>query len=195
MRTSRPSSQQRQGAAPPAPRWHGGAAAAVVAGYVLAVLLTGAGQGLRTLSHLAESQRHVSVEAPTLLPESTVHYLPGMTALRPNQDGDDRLERVRSEKPREQSGLIAWWPAEVERETHHESVRGSNTRGDALRPQRTSDLPPALVLRVEVDHHGAPAPPAVPPPAVQPSGERGEWRDVPASRVQPVETPPPLARG
>ena len=61
----------------------GALAAAVLAGYLVGVAATPAGQGLRLLAHLADAHAAPTLAAPALVADAPTDVLPALSTLRP----------------------------------------------------------------------------------------------------------------
>ena len=206
------------------PSWWGALVVVLVAvGYGLAMTAGTAGQGVQLLGDLALYHGQAPLEAPRLVPETTLYLQPGTTALRPapattsaaTPDGPEPHGEPMRISQRGDAVLALYrvvWPAPaapgtrrgeqaasggaglVRRWAFGALAFGAPAHGAAfLHTHHGPEPVSAVVLRTGIDQHGLPPALAVPLPAFQMAPERAGWSSALASADLSVETPPPLA--
>ena len=175
----------------------------VLAGYLVALGTTPAGQGLHLLGHLATAHNSVPLAAPVYRPEPASVGLPVLTTLRrpaaPHRHGTghahthgaDRTARHPSDHV--VRAVHVHDAPEVPGET---STSRRHRHGDTVHTHETqAPVAPVVPVRVSVDTHQLPEPTPLPSPLSQDAAAGS----VPVAALQSingsVETPPPIARG
>lgn len=169
----------------------------LVAGYLVALGTTPAGEGLRLLGHLAHAHGAPVPAAPAYRPDPATVGLSVLPTLRtPAHGGHARHTRsgpdheARPERRPSPSGRV------VRARTDAPSGGDGHRHGDTVHSHETPALPaPAVLVRVSVDTHRLPDTarvPAPPPRADAPvAGGVAALQSVNGS----VDTPPPIRRG
>lgn len=178
----------------------------MLAGYLVALGTTPAGQGLHLLGHLATAHRAAPVAAPTYRPEPASVGLPVLTTLRapaaPHRHEAGRARTHDADGGHHTGPVVRAAfhghdaPDAGEPDVGEADAGAPHRHGDTVHTHETqAPTAPVVLVRVPVDTHRLPDATRVPAPPSRADapGEGGlaVLRSVDGS----VETPPPIGRG